>query len=128
MSQNPGSSELDLLRSRWARWLLWIGPWVLIIGTRQTGNITHTVSWAVAFTVAGVACLVNARRCGRRHCFYTGPIYLLAALASLLHGLHFLPLGQHGWDWILGAAAAVTVLTCCGLEWLLGKYRTRHAT
>ena len=128
MNQCPPSSEKDLLRSRWATWLLWIGPWVLIVGTSNTGNITHTIAWTFAFTVGGVACLVNARRCGRLHCFYTGPLYLLAALASLLYGLRILPLGQHGWDWILGTAVTVSLLACCGLEMLLGKYKARHAT
>ncbi len=119
---------MDLLRSRWATWLLWIGPWALILSTSTAGKITHTIAWTSAFTVGGVACLVNARRCGRLHCFYTGPAYLLAAIASLLYGLGLLPLGQHGWAWILCAAVAVSLFACCGLELLRGKYRTRPAS
>ncbi len=101
---------------------------MLIVSTSNTGNITHTVAWTFAFTVGGVACLVNARRCGRLHCFYTGPVYVVAALASLLYGLGILPFGQHGWDWIVGTAAIASLLTCCGLEMLLGKYKTPHET
>ncbi len=127
MHQCPTSSEKDLLQSRWATWLLWIGPSVLIVSTSSTGNITHTIAWTFALTVGGVACLVNARRSGRLHCFYTGPLYLLAALASLLYALRILLLGQHGWHWILGTAVTVTLLAGCGLEGLLGKYKTRDA-
>src|SRR5712692_292735 len=116
MNQCATSNEKDLLGSRWATWLLWIGPWVLIICSSHTGNITHTAVWTLAFTVGGAACLVNARRCRRLHCFYTGPSYLLGALASLLYGLRILPLGQHGWDWILGTTVAVSLVACCGLE------------
>lgn len=101
---------------------------MLIVGTGATGNAVHTVVWTLAFTVGGVACLVNARRCGRRHCSYTGPLYILAALASLLYGLGLLPLGTHGWGWILWIAAGGTLLACCGLEMLLGKYRNKSAT
>jgi hypothetical protein len=127
MNQSSTSSERDLLRSRWATWLLWIGPWALIVISSNTGNITHTVVWTFAFTVGGAACLVNARRCGRLHCFYTGPFYLLAALASLLYGLRMLPLGRNGWDWILCATVAVSLLACCALEKLFGKYKSSRA-
>ena len=78
------------------------------------------------FGFAGTACVMNARRCGRRHCFYVGPLYLLAALASLLYGLNRLPLGADGWNWIMGSALTGTVLACCVLERLFGKYTAGH--
>src|SRR5207247_6076405 len=40
----------------------------------------------------GVACVVNAAHCGRVHCYVTGPLYLLAAIATLLAGMEFVPL------------------------------------
>lgn len=121
------NSEKDLLRSPWATGVLWVGPWVLIIATESTGDVVHTLVWTSAFAVGGVACLVNALRCGRLHCFYTGPLYLFAALASLLYGLDLLPLGSHGWGWILGIAAAGSLAACCGLEMMFGKYKTKPA-
>jgi hypothetical protein len=127
-AMNQRSRDKDLLSSRWATWLLWIVPWALIICGSDTGNVTHATLWTLGFTVAGAGCLINARRCGRLHCFYTGPIYLLGALASLLFGLRILPLGEHGWDLILGVTVAVTVLACCGLEKLFGKYKDGRAS
>lgn len=114
----------DLLSSRWGMGLLWIAPWALIIVAASTGTLVRTVVWTLGFAVMGIACAFNAWRCGRRHCFYTGPLFLVAALASLLYGLGVLPLGRHGWNWISGIAVAGAVLACCGLEGVLGKYST----
>lgn len=117
-------SERDLTGTRWALVLWWL-PWGLVLIGGFTGNLARTALWTAGFSVAGAACLANARRCGRRHCFYTGPVYLLAALASLLYGLDVLPLGRNGWGWIVGIALAVNLLACCGLEQLQGKYIRR---
>jgi hypothetical protein len=112
----------DLLDSRGTAWLLWGAPWALIIIGGGFGDSARTISWALGFGFAGTACVMNARRCGRRHCFYLGPLYLLASLASLLYGLNWLPIGAHGWNWIMGCALAGTVLAWCVLEKLFGKY------
>lgn len=119
-------SRQDLLHRRTALWLLWVAPWVLIIASGSSSNVVHTVVWTLAFAVMGVACVANARRCGRRHCFYTGPWFLLAALASLLFGVGVLPLGSGGWNWISGIAAVGALLPCCAIEPILGKYANRH--
>ena len=125
MPDDGYSREKDLLRSRWATLLLWCGPWAMVIVGSFTGETIRTVLWTGGFSVAGAACLANARRCGRRHCFYTGPLYLLTALASLLYGLHWLPLGTNGWSWIVGVAVAVSLFACCVLEPMQGKYLPR---
>lgn len=71
----------------------------------------------------GVVCLVNASRCGRIHCFLTGPFFILAAVGSLTYGLGVLPLGPSGWKWI----GAITVIGGIALafipELVLGRYR-----
>ena len=112
----------DLLGSRRAAWLIWGAPWALIIIGGALGDTARTVSWTLGFAFSGVACLVNARRCGRRHCFYLGPLYLLVALASLVYGLHFVQIGIAGWNWIMGVALIGTLFFCCVLEKLFGKY------
>lgn len=116
------NSEKDLLGRPWAIGLLWVAPWALIIASAYTNNLIRTSAWTLGFTVMGVACLVNARGCGRQHCFYTGPLFLLAALASLLYGLQVLSLGRNGWNWIFDLTVAGSLLACFGLEKLFGKY------
>ena len=121
MSDGTKPNERDLLASPQTRLLFWL-PWLLILIGYFIDGVTRTVLWTIGFGLAGAACLVNARRCGRRQCFYTGPLYLLAALASLLYGLHVLPLGINGWNWILGITVTAIVFFSFVLEKLLGKY------
>lgn len=118
----------DLLGRPLALGLFWIAPWLLIIASSHGSDIVHTAGWTFGFAVMGVACLANARRCGRRHCFYTAPLFLLAALASLLYGIDAVPFGPNDWNWIGGVAVAGAILACCGLEPLLGRYAGRHSS
>ncbi len=77
--------------------------------------------WTPAFAVAGVACVVNAARCGRVHCYITGPLYLLAAVATLLAGMEFVRLRP---SWIGGASIGGTILAYVP-EWVRGRYVSR---
>ncbi len=74
--------------------------------------------WTPAFIVAGAACVVNAAQCGRVHCYITGPLYLLAAVATLLAGMGFVPLRS---SWIGGVVLGGTILAYVP-EWVRGKY------
>ncbi len=58
----------------------WLDPWV------------KTIVWLVALVRMGVGCLLNARRCGRRHCYITGPFFLIMTV----------PVAVHGFDWSHG--------------------------
>ncbi len=48
----------------------------------------------------GTACIANAVRCGRLHCYITGPFFVAMAVVTLLYGLGALPLGGNGWNLI----------------------------
>lgn len=65
-----------------------------------------------------MACVVNAAHCGRVHCYITGPLYLLAAVATLLAGTDLVPLH---WSLIGGAVLGGTILAYVP-EWIRGKY------
>jgi hypothetical protein len=71
----------------------------------------------------GVVCLVNARRCSRIHCLFTGPFFILGAIASLGYGLGFLPLGSSGWKWIGAVTIIGAIVLTCIPELVLGRYR-----
>lgn len=79
------------------------------------------VLWISAFLVMGVACLANAARCGRVHCYVTGPLLLAAAAYVSLSGFHLVPL-QPGI--LLNTVGGVAVLACLA-EIPLGRYRRK---
>ena len=84
------------------------------------------VVWPPALIVMGIACVVNAYRCRRIHCYFTGPLFLILAALSLLHGLEVVPLGSHGWRWI-GIAIVVGAVAFYYLpERVWGKYAGRR--
>jgi hypothetical protein len=56
--------------------------------------------WAIALVWKGVACLANAARCGRTHCYFTGPYFLVLAVVTALHGFQIVWLGAYGWLWL----------------------------
>ncbi len=115
----------DLLSSRRFAVLVYAGPTVAIIATATLGapEALFTVVWTLGFTLMGVACVLNAVRCGRVHCYFTGPFLLLLAAAGLLLGLRVISFGPHGWDWLGVVAAVGTILLLTVPERVWGRYR-----
>ena len=114
MSENCPKNDLS---GKKIAWLIWGLPMaLLLIGVFWSR--TRVWLWAPALVVAGVACLVNANRCGRLHCYFTGPLYLLAALATVLVGLEWVALR---WSWIAIGLVGGTALAIIP-EWVRGKY------
>ncbi len=93
MNECSTNHNADLLGTRWS-WLLWKLPYLLILIGLFTSEMARTVLWTVGFTAAGISCLFNAYRCGRLHCFFTEPLFLAIAAASLLNGLQVLSRGD----------------------------------
>jgi hypothetical protein len=71
----------------------------------------------------GTACTANAVRCGRLHCYITGPFFLVMAVVTLLYGLGIVPLGVHGWSLIGLTILVGAIALCCLPELFFGKYR-----
>src|ERR1044072_3082865 len=53
--------------------------------SRIANSLADSV-WTLALAWTGAACLVNAARCGRMHCRYTGPFYLALIVPTLVAG------------------------------------------
>ena len=103
----------------------WGLPIAAMVGAIFVDSTLKTVIWIVALTWMGGACLLNARRCGRTHCFYTGPFFLAMTIPVALHGFAILPFGPEGWRWL-----AITIVVGNGGIWFLtekvwGRYRRK---
>jgi len=82
-----------------------------------------TVLWTTSLAFMGAVCLLNAFRCGRIHCLFTGPFFILGAVVSLGYGLGLLPLGPSGWKWIGAVTIVGAIMLTCAPELVLGRYR-----
>lgn len=124
MSSSNGS-ERDLLRRGSSAFLLWCLPLcAFALGFSQAAAL-RTILWFTSLAVIGVACLINASRCGRVHCLFTGPFFILCAVTSLVYGLGLMPLGPSGWKWIGAGTIMGALVLCCIPELVLGRYRRK---
>lgn len=83
-------------------------------------------AWSLALAWMGAACLVNARRCGRLHCFFSGPILLVGALLAGLVALGPLDADAISLGAIVTGALALFSLTYA-IELAFGRYLRRNA-
>lgn len=91
----PGRT--DLVSDKRAYFLLWRMPWLAILASLPLKDSSLKAGiWTLAFSQMGIACIANASGCGRIHCYFTGPFYLLGALASFLRGTGQLPISWSG--------------------------------
>jgi len=96
--------------------------WYLPIAALVVGGSWSSMRpwlWIPALLVMGVACLVNAAQCGRVHCYFTGPLYLLSAIYVVLAQVHLVPMNPNTF---LGAVLLLTLLAYLA-EFPFGKYR-----
>lgn len=77
-------------------------PSLAVVAGSFSDPPARTAIWTVALIWMGTACLMNARRCGRTHCRFTGPFYLALIVPVSLHSFGLFALGPYAW-WMLGA-------------------------
>jgi hypothetical protein len=124
MESAPRKSS-DIFSSPWLTFLVfWLPAIAMIVaGFQRFTNGERAIVWTVALATMGVACIANALRCRRVHCYITGPFFLLMALVTVLYRFGILPLGAQGWNLIALTVLVGGVALCCVPEMLLGKYR-----
>lgn len=71
----------------------------------------RTAIWTAALVWMGTACLLNARQCGRTHCRFTGPFYLVMVMPVLAAGI--IAAGLYAWF----ALGALIVLGSKAIWW-----------
>ena len=111
----------DLTRGRGRLFLVYGVP---LIAMQLVGNLSNSTlavagTWAAGFAVMGTACVVNALRCGRVHCWFTGPWFLLAAAVTVLRYVEVIGLT---WPTILNAGLLGALLLFFVSENIWGKY------
>ena len=128
MTQACSSNRTDLFCGAGALFM-WCIPTAILVATALSNSSYRVVIWPVVLMWMGGACLVNAKRCGRRHCYVTGPFFLALAAASLLYGLGVLHLGRQGWQTLAAILLVGSLLLTCLPEWIWGRYRnqSRHS-
>jgi hypothetical protein len=111
-------------RADWARGvrgcLTWGIPLALLVISPER---YFFIVWPIILTFMGVTCLLNAHRCGRIHCYFTGPFFLVLAGVGFLYGVGVLPLGARGWSKLSLALLIGSVALLYLPERTLGRYR-----
>ena len=92
----------DWLRSPRANLLAWWIPKGAIVLGLLAPVPVRVVIWTVALLWMGTACILNARRCGRTHCRYTGPYYLAMVVPVLILAWGIVSADFYAWL-VLGA-------------------------
>lgn len=77
--------------------------------------------WAAMFAWMGTGCILNALRCARLHCFISGPVMWLGAIAASLVGIGVL-FGRNALGDVVNITAGLVVLSFLP-EWVWGMYR-----
>ena len=109
---------------RFAAAVFWLPALLLIAsGNLNIGVAWRTAIWTISLSIMGSGCIVNALRCGRVHCYFTGPFFFVMAIVTLLYGLGLLALGERGWSTISLTVLIGAVVLCYVPEFSFGRYR-----
>jgi len=117
MASDTIDSSRDWLRSPRTTALAWWIPQGAIIITLFLPVSLRTIIWIFALVWMGTACILNAKRCGRTHCRYTGPYYLVAIVPVLALGTDVLHADFPGW-----LALAAVILLGAKLFWWVTEW------
>src|SRR6266478_1796895 len=90
-------SSKDWLASARTNLLAWWLPHAAIVAGLFVAVSVRTAMWTIALAWMGAACILNARRCGRTHCRYTGPYYLAMIIPVLALGSGLVSSGLSAW-------------------------------
>jgi hypothetical protein len=97
MANDIVHSSRDWLRSPHTSLLAWWIPQAAIVAGLFAPVPVRTAIWIIALIWMGTACVLNAKRCGRTHCRFTGPYYLAMIIPVLALGLGVISLGLSAW-------------------------------
>jgi hypothetical protein len=97
MASDAVQVSRDWLRSPRTNLVAWWVPQATIVLALLLPVPVRAVIWTVALLWMGTACVLNARRCGRTHCRYTGPYYLAMIVPVLILASDIVSADFYGW-------------------------------
>jgi hypothetical protein len=97
MANDTVQSSRDWLRTPRTNLLAWWIPQVAILAGLLVPVPVRAAIWIIALIWMGTACILNARRCGRTHCRYTGPYYLAMIAPVLVLAFGIVSADFYGW-------------------------------
>jgi len=103
--------------------LTWGTPIGAMLGAILLPPPSKTIVWIAALFWMGAACLLNAKRCGRTHCHYTGPFFIAMSAPVALHGFDIFSFGPDGWRWLGFSVAVGGGGIWWATELFFGKYK-----
>jgi hypothetical protein len=87
----------DWLGNAYTNLAAWWLPKGAIIAALFAAVPLRAAIWTIALLWMGIACILNARRCGRTHCRYTGPYYLAMILPVLVLAFGSISASVYAW-------------------------------
>ena len=98
--------------------------WGIPIAVLVVGGIYRVEAylWPPALLFMGATCLLNALRCGRLHCYFTGPFFLAAATVAGLPITGLVTYSPEIWNWIGLTVVIGGILLTHLPERIWGKY------
>ena len=97
MTNAPTQTSRDRLGSVHTSLLAWWLPKAFILAGLFVPVSLRALIWIIALIWMGTACILNARRCYRTHCRYTGPYYLAMIVPVFALGMGVVSAGIYGW-------------------------------
>jgi len=97
MTNAPIQISRDWLGRVHTSLLAWWAPTAAIVAGLFVPVSVRAVIWIIALVWIGMACILNARRCNRTHCRYTGPFYLAMIVPVMLLGTGLVAVNMFGW-------------------------------
>jgi|SRR6266852_3518234 len=87
----------DWLSSWQTNLVAWWIPQAAVLAGLLVPVPIRAALWIIALLWMGTACILNARRCGRTHCRYTGPYYLAMVAPVLVLASGIVTVDFSGW-------------------------------